>query len=114
MEKELESKIFMPINYASKNNMEEQIKEYIRTLKLKYPTACITKEFYKQNGVMVRATIINNQIIKKENTEYEQKLEQENVRIKERGINGIGENVFRKNNSREKNHGGNERERGGR
>ena len=30
MEKELASKIFMVNDYVSKNNMEEQIKEYIR------------------------------------------------------------------------------------
>lgn len=33
MEKEIESKIFMLEDYASKNNMEEHIKEYIRKSK---------------------------------------------------------------------------------
>lgn len=59
MEKELASKIFMINDYASKNNMEEHIKEYIRKLKSEYPTACITKEFYKGENILVRATEIN-------------------------------------------------------
>ena len=45
-------------------------------------------------------------------------LEKEEVRIKERGINGLGENVYReKSNGRSRgfgHDGGNERERGGR
>lgn len=56
MEKELASKIFMINDYACKNNMEEQIKEYIRKLKLEYPTACITREFYKGENILIRAT----------------------------------------------------------
>lgn len=60
MEKELASKIFMVNDYASKNNMEEQIKEYIRKLKNEYPTAIVTKEFYKGENILVRATEVYN------------------------------------------------------
>lgn len=60
MEKELASKIFMVNDYASKNNMEEQIKEYIRKLKNEYPTAIVTKEFYKEENILVRATEVYN------------------------------------------------------
>lgn len=69
MEKELASKIFMVNDYASKNNMEEQIKEYIRKLKIEYPTAIVTKEFYKGENIFVRATEVYNkpQSKKKEN-----------------------------------------------
>ena len=69
MEKELASKIFMVNDYASKNNMEEQIKEYIRKLKNEYPTAIVTKEFYKGENILVRATEVYNkpQSKKKEN-----------------------------------------------
>lgn len=69
MEKELASKIFMVNDYASKNNMEEQIKEYIRKLKIEYPTAIVTKEFYKGENILVRATEVYNkpQSKKKEN-----------------------------------------------
>lgn len=115
MEKELEYKIFMLEEYNSKENMEEQIKEYIYILKNKFPLAIITKEFYKGNNVLVRATQINNNI--KSNDKDE--LEREEVRIKEKGINGLGENVNRtikSGKSREKeigHNGGNERERGG-
>ena len=69
MENELASKIFMVSDYASKNNMEEQIKEYIRKLKIEYPTAIVTKEFYKGENIFVRATEVYNkpQSKKKEN-----------------------------------------------
>ena len=69
MENELASKIFMVNDYASKNNMEEQIKEYIRKLKIEYPTAIVTKEFYKGENIFVRATEVYNkpQSKKKEN-----------------------------------------------
>ena len=56
MEKEIESKIFMLEDYASKNNMKEHIKEYIRKSKIEYPTAIITKEFYKGENILVRVT----------------------------------------------------------
>ena len=44
-------------NYSSKNNMEEQIKKYIKKLKIEYPTAIITKEFYKDKNILVRTTL---------------------------------------------------------
>ena len=69
MEKELASKVFMVNDYASKDNMEEYIKEYIRKLKIEYPTAMVTKEFYKGKNILVRATEVYNkpQSKKKEN-----------------------------------------------
>lgn len=102
MERELASKIFILEDYNSKENMEEQIKEFIHMLRIKFPFATITKEFYKGNNILVRATQINNHI--KNNDKDE--LEREEIRIKEKGINGLGENVYRDR--------GNERERGSR
>lgn len=102
MERELASKIFILEDYNSKENMEEQIKEYVNILKIKFPFAIITKEFYKGNNILVRATQINNYMKKSDKDE----LEREEVRIKEKGINGLGENVYRDR--------GNERERGSR
>lgn len=58
MEKEVNSKIFMLDDYANKSNMEEHIKEYIRKLKIEYPSAIITKEFYKGENILVRATLV--------------------------------------------------------
>lgn len=75
MEKEIASKIFMVNDYASKNNMEEHIKEYIRKLKIEYPTTIVTREFYKGENILVRAT----QIYDKSNN-----IEKENVKDKER------------------------------
>ena len=43
-------------DYANTNNMEEQIREYIRILKTEYPKAMITKEFYKEKNIFVKAT----------------------------------------------------------
>ena len=73
MEKELVSKVFILENYSSKTNMEEHIKEYIKKLKIEYPTAIITKEFYKGENILVRATLIENKInnFNKENKERE-------------------------------------------
>ena len=65
MEKELESKIFFINDYSSKDNMEENIKEYIRKLKIDYPNAIITKEFYRGENILVRATEIKNNNIEK-------------------------------------------------
>lgn len=102
MERELTSKIFILAEYTSKENMEEHIKEYIYMLKEKFSDAIITREFYKGSNVLVKATQTN--IINQDKTANE--YEREEVRIKEKGINGLGENVYR---DREK-----ERERGSR
>ena len=71
MECELENKIFMLNEYINKDNMEEKIKKYIEVLKNKYPSAIITREFYKGPNVLVKATKIeyktsNNKKINKE------------------------------------------------
>ena len=111
MEKQLASKLFILDDYNSKENMEEHIKEYINKLKIDFPSAIVTREFYKKNGVLVRATQINYNLNKKWHyIEREDELEKEEVRIKERGINGLGENVYREKDTRH--NGGNERERG--
>ena len=83
MEKELASKIFMVNDYASKNNMEEQIKEYIRKLKNEYPTAIVTKEFYKGENILVRATEVYNKLQSKKK-ENEKELE-DDWYIRQRG-----------------------------
>ena len=113
MEREIESKIFYLNKYQSKKDMEIEIKEYIKKLKFRYPESIVTKEFYEGTNILVRATIVNNNNYNKEmKTENNLELgEKEEVRIKEKGINGLGENVDR---IRENNHGGSERERGGR
>ena len=113
MEKQLASKLFILDDYNSKENMEEHIKEYINKLKIDFPSAIVTREFYKGNGVLVRATQINYDLNKKDHyIKREDELEKEEVRIKERGINGLGENVYREKDAGH--NGGNERERGGR
>lgn len=66
MEKELDSKIFMINDYSDKNNMEKHIKEYIKKLRIDYPTAIITREFYKGENILVRAT----QIYEKKNIKH--------------------------------------------
>lgn len=61
MEKELESKIYYIEDYVSKENMEEHIKEYVKNLKEKYPQAIITREFYKEQNILIRATEVKHQ-----------------------------------------------------
>lgn len=119
MEKEVASKIFMIKDYNDKENMEVHIKEYIKRLREEYPFSVITREFYKGSNILVRATqILSNVTSKKIDKEKQEELEKEEVRIKERGINGLGENVYiERSNGRSRglgHNGGNERERGGR
>lgn len=84
MEKELDSKVFMINDYASKNNMEEHIKEYIRKLRQDYPSACITREFYKGENILVRATEVYHQVNSKQNIK-EQEKEVDDWYIRQRG-----------------------------
>ena len=119
MEKEIASKIFMIENYNNKEEMEFYIKKYMEKLRKDYPSTIVTREFYKGHNVFVRATEITPNVKSiKNDIENQEELEKEEVRIKERGINGIGENVCReKNNGRSRSfghNGGNARERGSR
>lgn len=91
MERELAKKLFILEDYNSKENMEEHIKEYIYMLKEKFPDSIITREFYKGSNVLVRATQTHTNNQDKNKDEYER----EEVRIKEKGINGLGGNVYR-------------------
>lgn len=84
MEKELESKIFMLIDYDNKEKMEEQIKEYIRKLRTEYPQAIVTKEFYKGENILVRATEVYNNIIVNE-SEKDKEREVDDWYIRQRG-----------------------------
>ena len=73
MEKEIASKIFMIEDYKNKESMELHIKEYITKLKEEYPDSVITREFYKGQNILVRATEIYNKTtnIKQINKERE-------------------------------------------
>ena len=73
MERELEKKIFILSEYLSNEDMEKNAKKYIERLKNKYPNAVITKEFYKGQNILVRATLIENKTInlKEKDTERE-------------------------------------------
>ena len=84
MERELTSKIFILEEYTSKENMEEHIKEYIRKLKEDYPESIVTKEFYKGENVLVRATEIYNSINVKQNQKNKEK-EIDDWYIRQRG-----------------------------
>ena len=65
MEKELASKIFMIADYNNKEDMKK--------IKEEYPSAVITREFYKGSNILVRATKIENKTvnIKQNNKERE-------------------------------------------
>ncbi len=84
MEKELAKKIFMINNYPNKESMENDIKEYIKKLKVQYPTAIITKEFYKVDNILVRATEIYSSANTKNNQKQKDK-EIDDWYIKQRG-----------------------------
>lgn len=119
MELELSKKIFKLEDYLDKKAMEQEVKEFIKELKHQFPLAIVTKEFCNGKNVLVRATQMNHLQNKRVSEKDEQELEKEEVRIKEKGINGLGENVHRekspqKTEERELEHGGSQRERGGR
>lgn len=73
MERELEKKIFILSEYLSNEDMEENVNKYIEVLKKKYQNAIITKEFYKGQNILFRATLIENKTInlKEKDTERE-------------------------------------------
>lgn len=75
MERELENKIFMLNEYTSKEDMEERIKKYIEELKLKYPNAIITREFYKGQNILVRATEIEYKASNKKTINKEREID---------------------------------------
>ena len=75
MERELENKIFILNEYTNKDEMEENIKKYIELLKNKYPNAIITREFYKGQNVLIRATEINNKSIESKQINKEKEID---------------------------------------
>ena len=75
MEKEIAFKIFMVKDYNDKKHMKEDIKEYIKKLKKEIPTAAITREFYKGENILVRATEINNKTISNKNKNKEREID---------------------------------------
>ena len=73
MERELEKKVFLLNKYVSNEEMEKSVKKYIEMLKNKYPNVVITREFYKGQNILIRATLIENKTInlKEKDTELE-------------------------------------------
>lgn len=69
MEREVASKVFMIKDYIDNNDMESHVKEYIKKLKTEYPTAIVTREFYKGKNILIRATEIfnNSKVNQKQN-----------------------------------------------
>lgn len=115
MEKELESRIFYITDYENKEQMENDVRNYMNKMRALYLNAIVTKEFFKGNNTLVRVVEMNFNVRQENEEEKELYIE---GRIKEIGINGIGENVSREKTnvkSREYEHNsGCERERGGR
>lgn len=110
MERELAQRIFYRDHYQTKREMQQEVRKYIEKQKEAYPFASVTKQFYKGDNILVRVTQIDTVYQKKEKEEKEQELEKEIPRVREKGINGLGENAEREKSG----HGGNERERGAR
>lgn len=75
MERELEKKIFLLNEFINKDDMEESIKKYIDILKNKYPNAIITREFYKGQNILVRATEISNKAITNKQVNKEREID---------------------------------------
>ena len=75
MERELEKKVFILSEYLSKEDMEENVNKYIEMLKKKYPNAVITREFYKSQNILVRATLIETKTINLKQKENEREID---------------------------------------
>ena len=75
MERELEKKVFLLNKYVSNEDMEENVNKYIEVLKKKYPNAIITKEFYKGQNILVRATLIESKTINLNQKENEREFD---------------------------------------
>ena len=75
MEREFENKIFMLNEFINRDDMEENIKKYIEILKNKYPNAIITREFYKGQNILVRATEIDNKVITNKQVNKEREID---------------------------------------
>ena len=86
MEQELERKIFMLSDFRDRYEMEKIADLYVRKLKSKYAYSrvVVTKEFYKNSNILVRATRIgsrgrfdNNFKITKKELDKEEREERE-------------------------------------
>ena len=75
MERELEKKVFILNEYLCIEDMEENVKKYIEMLKKKYPNAVITREFYKGQNILVRATLIENRTANLKQKENEREID---------------------------------------
>ena len=65
----------MQNEFINKDDMEENIKKYIDILKNKYPNAIITREFYKEQNILVRATEISNKAITNKQVNKEREID---------------------------------------
>lgn len=86
MEQELERKTFMLSDFKDRYEMEKIADLYVRKLRQKYSysSVVVTKEFYKNTNILVRATRIgsrgrfgNNFQITKEELDREERKERE-------------------------------------
>lgn len=75
MERELENKIFMLKVFLNKDDFEKSIKDYLKILKIKYPNAIITREFYKGQNIFVRAIEVHSITINDKNKNKERELD---------------------------------------
>ena len=51
---EIERKIFSIEKYSDKEEMEEEIKKYIKQMEEMYPYAVVTREFFDGKNILVR------------------------------------------------------------
>ena len=54
MGREFERKIFYIEEFKDKEQMEEEIKKYVKIMEERYPYATVTREFYDGRNVLVR------------------------------------------------------------
>jgi len=69
MEYELERKIFYVEDFVTYSEMTKAVEIYFKQLQKDYPTAVVTKEYYKGKSILVRATKIVKNYTEKEKEE---------------------------------------------
>ena len=69
MGREFERKIFYIEEFKDKEQMEEEIKKYVKIMEERYPYATVTREFYDGRNILVR---VAENVVASHNRNFEQ------------------------------------------
>ncbi len=84
MEEELEEKIFYKKDYEDVRQLQTAAEEYAKEKRAEYPDCMVSKEYYKNDNILVRVTTIRQRY------KTERIMEKEKIRQLERSSRGRG------------------------